>query len=360
MNNQVNPGSPSGEMSFKDFLLLVIKWIKYLFSKWMVLLCVAAIGAGMGCLKYMFATPQYKATTTVILQDDGNSGNSGGGLSIFGLGSSEQAADLFHGDNLKWLYTTRKLLKTTLLTTVDLDGKKQLLIESFIKEDEDVRKALKKSPTLQAVKFSESDNNDSLPPDPKKNQVIDLCVNLLRNKVVKVKDVDKTDGVIEVTVLTAKESLSLAIAHVLVNKVNDYYVKTKTEKAQKQVDELEMAAADYNARMNTAMYQTAASVDDVPYPNPNRQINTVPARRKGVDVELNSRLYSQIMANLEVAKSDLKKATPILQVVDAPTSPLPIDMPNWKIWVSLGAFVLLFLTAVFLIIIKAIKETLAS
>lgn len=344
------------EISLKEFLLLVIKWVKYIFSRWKILLLAMILGALIGFFYCYTVKPKYNAITTFVLDEQDNKG-AGLGLANLNLGGNKKSSDLFHGDNLKWLYSTRAMLQRTLLTPVLHHGKRDLLITRFLRDDPEARKLLERNPTLSAVRFSEADA-DSVN-NPLKNRVINLCISLL-SKGLRVNEVDKTNGVIKVSVLSSKEDLAMDLAQVLVATVNDYYVKTKTQKAQEQVNALQLKASEYSDRLSSTMYQTASSIDNVPYANPNRQVSEVPARRRGIDVEVNTTLYGQIMASLELAKADLAKATPILLVVDAPTYPLPVEHPSTTLWSIVGAIVALFLTISFLLIRKILTGIMAQ
>jgi len=348
------------EMTLKDFILLINKWLKYLGSKWLLIFIVASIGAALGFARSYFAKPNYKAISTFVLDEEKSSGG-GGGLAVLGLGDGGGEGGLFQGDNLKWLYTTRAMIQKSLLTeVVASDGKKILLVEWFMSFDEDALKMLNNDPSLKHIKFtsSESDSLNNL--GIQKNALLGVCYNLVKSKYIKVKDVDKTEDVIEVTVTSPDEKFAKNLADVLVQNVNSFYIQTKTQKVATQVAELQQQASEYNTRMNASMYQTAAAIDAVPYANPNQQVNLVQPKRKGIDVELNSAIYTQIIRNLETSKMELAQATPLIQVIDAPLYPLPVDKPGLMMSVLLFGLVGIVLSIILLIVRKVYLEALAD
>lgn len=349
------------EMTLKDFLLLITAWLKYLKGKWFILLTVAVIGAGVGFLRSFFAKPVYKATSTFVLDEEKSSGG-GTGLALLGLGGSGGRGEigLFQGDNLKWLYATRAMVQKSLLTVVEQDGKQILLVDWFLQFDNDALKILKADPSLKTLKFvgTEADSLNSL--GPKKNALLNDCYNIIKNKYLKVKDVDKTEGVIEVTITSLNEHFAKNLSDILVENVNKFYIQTKTQKVATQVAKLQEQANEYSKKMNVSMYQTASAIDAVPYANPNQQVNLVQPKLKKVDAEVNSAIYTEIIRNLETSKMDLAQATPLIQVVDTPIYPLPSDKLGLVMNVllfSLGGF---FITALILILRRIYIEAINS
>src|SRR3546814_9680595 len=56
------------EISVKELILSIQGWIRYLWSKWSILLIAGIVGGALG-LWYSFAkTPTYTATTTFVLE----------------------------------------------------------------------------------------------------------------------------------------------------------------------------------------------------------------------------------------------------------------------------------------------------
>ena len=108
------------------------------------------------------------------------------------------------------------------------------------------------------------------------------------------------------------------------------------------------------------MYQTAEAVDAIPYPNPANQVSLIPPKRKGIDAELNSAIYVQMAKTLESSKMELAQATPLIQVIDAPTYPLPISKPGLLINLILGGFIGAFLISVILVLRKAYRDLMAN
>ena len=105
-------GEEEKEVSLKDLINRLIDWIKYLFSKWLIIGIVAAVGAGLGVLYAYMAKPVYSASVSFVLS---NKSASGGGLmglaSQFGFDFGSNGTDVFSGDNIISLMRSRKMYR---------------------------------------------------------------------------------------------------------------------------------------------------------------------------------------------------------------------------------------------------------
>jgi len=76
---------------------------------------------------------------------------------------------------------------------------------------------------------------------------------------------------------------------------------------------------------------------------------TAPSKRKQVDVQANTAILTQIVAQLELAKVNLRKETPLIQVIDQPILPLEKEKVGRLKSLILGGFLAGFLSVLYLI-----------
>ena len=78
--------------------------------------------------------------------------------------------------------------------------------------------------------------------------------------------------------------------------------------------------------------------------------------RNQIDVQTNSAILSQLIAQLEIAKVSLRKETPLLQVIDAPILPLEkIKFSRLK-FLILGGFFGGFIAIIYIVFMKLRKN----
>jgi uncharacterized protein involved in exopolysaccharide biosynthesis len=54
-------------------------------------------------------------------------------------------------------------------------------------------------------------------------------------------------------------------------------------------------------------------------------VKRVPSVNRQVDVQANTAILTELVKNLELAKVDLRKETPLIQIIDTPLLPLPYE-----------------------------------
>lgn len=340
-NPQPRSHPANDEVSLKDVILSLREWLYYLLSQWKVLLIALVVGVILG-LAYSFFTPKkYVAKTTFVLDEDSQTGGSMGALAGLSnvLGGGGGDGSLFSGDNIMWLYTSNRMLGETLLDTVNSGEKKIVLINWLLEIDHDLKSVDKKM----------RDNNSRYEGFPNmtlsrrelsrgQGQVLNAAISIIKSNYIQTSVENNTVGIVGVTFTSTEEAFSLAFARKIVALVNNFYINTKTQKEQEQVEVLQKKVDEYNHNMNQSMHQAANAADAVPYANPMLRSLQVKPQREVVDVQLNSTIYTTLVQQLEMAKVALAKETPLIQVVDAPELPLGTShMGYFKAAISFGA-----------------------
>lgn len=356
MTDNSVPQTPSNdsEISAKQLFVDIKRWKNYILKNWILLLVIATMGAAAGMAFGYFAKPKYVAESTFVLEEGGES--KGGALARLGLGGSS-SDNLFQTDNIIWLYSSRLMLEKTLLTMVDVDGKKELLVNMFLKES-GLDKKIAKEAKLKDVRFTQP-YSDSLVLSQNQNAVLTSCVGVIRAGYIKTLELDKTKNIINVTVTSKDEMFSLCFTQKIVENVNRFYIDTKTKKAKIEVDALEQKADSFKRQMNRSMYQVAADVDAAPNANPNLQVLRVAPQRSKVDVEVSSTIYTELVKLLETRRMEMSKEMPLIQVIDTPVLPLSSSKIGMVKGGVLFAAVAVFLSVVVLSI-KRYFESLKS
>ncbi|WP_443936897.1 lipopolysaccharide biosynthesis protein [Pedobacter sp. MW01-1-1] len=271
---------------------------------------------------------------------------------------------IFQGDNILELYKSRKMIEQTLLTEVDYEGKKQLLIDRYIAFNT-LKDKWKEKPELLTINFSER--------LPLKSQILNLKSERLRDSVLGtiVADInknyltvakpDKKLSIIKAEVKASDEFFAKAFDEQIVKNVNDFYVQTKTKKSVENVQILQQKTDSVRAVMNGAIYTAAAVADATPNLNPTRQVQRIaPAQRSQFSAETNKAILSSLVQNLEMAKISMRKDAPLIQIVDEPVYPLRKDVFSKIKGIILGGIILGFLSVIYLIFKIILKNILSE
>lgn len=346
------------EVSVKDLIISLQGWVRYLWSKWLILLIAGILGGALGLWYAFVKTPTYTAKTTFVLE----SGEGQGRLSQFagvaalaGINLGGGGGGLFQGDNILELYKSRNMLEETLLSPVHPDSS-QLLIERYMAYNE-TRETWEEQPELLALDFSVDPS--VLNPDTRRlrDSVVTEFVNAIRENLLSVNKPDKTLSIIQVEVTSPDEVFAKSFNENLVRRVNDFYIQTKTKKSTDNIAILEAKVDSVRAVMTGAIYSAARVSDATPHLNPTRQTQRMaPVQEAQFTAEANQAILSQLLQNLELSKMNLLQEQPLIQLVDTPVYPLPVDRVGKAKGIVIGGFLLGFLTLLTLIGLKWYRD----
>jgi hypothetical protein len=350
----------SDEISLKELILKIQRLWHFLLSKWITILIAGIIGGAIGLTYAFLKKPLYKAELSFALEDDKSS--SGGGLSGalglasqfgFDLGSSGGGA--FSGDNLQQLMKSRSMVENTLLTTVNVNGKKETLAELYISFNKLHEQWLNK-PELKDIQFLPGTDRTKF--TLQQDSILGVFYrNIIKNNLF-VDKIDKKLSIIIVVVNSTNELFSKYFTEILTKTVSDFYIDTKTKKSVQNVNILQHQTDSVRRELNAAITGVALSGDVNPNANPSLQILRVPSQHRQVDVQANQAILTQLVANLELSKVSLRKETPLIQVIDRPILPLEKERFGKAKGLILGGVMFGILTVLFLVFSKALKSIL--
>lgn len=347
------------EISLKELILKIREWWQYLWSKKWFIIAAGLVGGLLGLGYAYYKKPVYTATTTFVLE----SGEKGGGLGAYAGVASMMGIDLgggggiFQGDNILELYKSRTMLEQALFSALDSTSK-QPLIERYIGVNE-WRKGWEDKPDLNNLKFTIGDlKKPKL--NEKSQRLRDSVIGKVVESIAKVDLVvakpDKKLSIIKVDVKSKDEIFAKRFNEELVNKVNEFYIQTKTKRSLDNVTILQRKTDSVRAIMNGAIYSAVVVADATPNLNPTRQVQrAAPVQRAQFSAETNKAVLGEMVKNLEMSKMALQKETPLIQVVDEPIYPLTKEKLGKAKGMVLGGLIFGFLT-VFVLLLKYILK----
>lgn len=352
-----NGVTDNNEISLKELIFKLKEWCRYLISKWLLILFLGLVGGIIGFIYAYTKEAVYIATTTFVLEDSG----AGGGLGSLGGLASMVGVDvkggggIFEGDNILELYKSRQMIERALLSEVNFDNKKQLLVDRYVDINK-LKEAWAKKPELNNISFKIKKTVTV-----KSTRLIDSLlgsiVNDINKNYLKVVKPDKKLSIIKVEVTAPEEFFAKAFNEQIVKTVNDFYVQTKTKKSLENISILQQKTDSVRRTMNRDIYSAAETTDETPNLNPTRQVQRVaPVQRSQFSAETNKAILAELLKNLEMSKISLRKETPLIQVIDVPVFPLEKQKLSKAKGIILGGFIFGFICVIGLLVKKIFSE----
>ena len=350
------PATQDDEISLKELILKLKEWTNFLLGKWKLLLLAGIFGGAIGVVYAYLQKPVYTATLTYALEDE----KAGGGLSgAMGLASSlgfdlggGSGGGAFAGSNLMELMHSRSLIEKTLLAPVEIGGKTTNLANYYIDVYE-LREDWTKKPELANISFPVISNRLGF--TRVQDSVLCLISDEINKTQLSITQKDKKISIGTIDVKSIDELFSKKFCESLVKEVTNFYVDTKSKKAKMNVAILEKQSDSIRAELNAAITGVAVANDNTFSLNPALNVKRSPSAQRQVDVQANSAILTQLVANLEMAKVSLRKETPLVQIIDAPILPLKKDKVSKLKSLILGGFLCGFLVVMGLVGRRVLK-----
>ena len=290
--------------------------------------------------------PKYTAKLTfVVANEKSNSLGSFSGLAaIAGIDLGGGGSDLFSSDNITELMKSRRMIESTLLTPMEVDGKRVTLIEHYISFKK-LRKSWSKNLKLTNIHYE-------IKCDPAKfSREQDSIIESIFKEIIKedfrVSKPNKNLSIIESAFTSINEIFSKVFLEELNNKVSEFYIETKTKRLKQNVDILQDRADSLSGIITSATMGIASLTDQ--NLNSSRAIAIAGRSRKQIDLQVAGAVYTEVVKNLELAKVTLQKETPLIQVIDSPVYPLKKEKLGKLKGIVLGGFLAGFLAIGFLL-----------
>lgn len=361
--NQLNNTNAvdADEISLKELIQKIKDWIAYLKSKWKIILLAGVLGAAIGVVDAFFQKPTYKAVLTFALEEDkGGGGGLGGAMGLassFGIDLGSSGGGAFAGSNLMELMKSRLLVEKTLLNPVVVNGDTISLAEYYIQINE-LREKWSEKPALKNVQFlpNSERSNFTLQQDSILQTIFKSLTDL---KSLTISQKDKKISITNIEVISENEKFAKVFCENLAKETSEFYIETKSKKSRLNVEILQKQTDSIREALNSAITGVASASDNVYNLNSALMVKRAPSTKKQVDVQANTAILTQLVAQLELSKVTLRKETPLIQVIDRPILPLEKDKVSKLKSLILGGFLAGFLTVLYLVFSSLYKKIVA-
>lgn len=346
----------SHEITIAELLDYIQLWFRFLLSKWKTIVLYGILGGCIG-LTYALLTPKkYVAELNFALEEKGGSASPYAAIaSQFGVDLGGGNGGAFTGENLVGLLHSRMMIEKTLLSEVEFNGKRDLLINRYIEYNE-LRLKWEKKESLRNIKFTVG------VPRNQYSTTQDSIVNGIQNQISKaqlsIKKVDKKLNLVQVLFTSQDELFAKVFTEKLVAEASLFYIETKTKKSRKNIELLELRIDSVRAELDNRLLSAAVAKDQ--NANPARALVGIPYTKKQIDIQLLTTVYAELSKNLELAKFTLMKEEPLVQVIDSPILPLRVEKPGKLTSIILFGFVFGVIHIIWIVLKKFVRDSSAE
>jgi hypothetical protein len=346
------------EITLKELIQKANEWMAYLRSKYKKIALAAIIGALLGIGYSFYKKPVYTATLTYALEDGKAAGGGLGSLASsfgFDIGGASGNSGAFSAMNLMELFKSRAMVEQTLLAPVNQNNTTISLAEMYI-QDNNWREKWADKPLLKNIQFLPKTDRSKF--TRIQDSIFGVIYDNLSKKSLTVEQKDKKVAIGTITLNATNEFFAQQFTLALTKTVTDFYIETKSKRAKENMDILMRQTDSIRGELNGAITGVALATDNTFGLNPALNIKRVPSAKKQVDVQANTAILTELVKQSELAKVTLRKETPLIQIIDQPILPLPVNELGLIKGFVIGAFLAVFFTVLFLLFKKFWKELL--
>lgn len=357
-NNQIENSNISDDsISLKQFVFKIKEWVAFLFSKWKKILLIGLIGSILGFTYAKRSKITYKAVLSFAMDDDKGGGGLGSALGLassLGITSGGGGGGIFTSNNLTQLMKSRLVVEKTLLKPILINGKKSTLAEYYI-EINNIRKSWNEHPNLKSISFLLS--RDSVKYTRQQDSILQTIFSALATKQsLLIDQKDKKFTIFNLEVTNENELFAKLFCENLANETSNFYVQTINKKSRLNVSILQNQVDSVKRQLTNSINGIATETDNIYNLNPAYNKKTAISKNKQVDLQTNSAILTNLVVQLELAKINLRKETPLIQEIDHPTLPLEKEKLSKLNYMILGGFLGGFLSVIFLIFRELYKK----
>ena len=335
-----------------EFYLSVLKeWFFYIWSFKKIIIIMGLTGSVLGFTYSYLNKPIYISKLSFALEEDSGSALTGA-LALagsFGLDiGRDGTSGAFSGTNILDLISSRSVIEKSLLKPDPTNLSKPLISRylnigtNILMKDEN--------------KISFNVNEDINSMGREKDSITGLIYNSLILGDLNVDQENPKSSIMTITVKSKDQIFAREFAISLSNTVSELYIETKSSKERKNLLIIEKQVDSVRNELNNAILNTAIENDKNFALNPALNVNRIDFLKNQVDLQANTAILTELVKNLEIARSSLRRKTPLIQVLDYPKIPLPKIYFRKLKGIIYGGILFGFLTVSYLMSVRYLRN----
>ncbi|MES2430056.1 MAG: hypothetical protein V4556_03905 [Bacteroidota bacterium] len=340
-----------------ELFLTLREWVRFILRKWLILLIFSIIGCAIGIYIAYTTKPKFESTLTFSL-DEGASNSMGTAMSLaaqFGLNLGGSGNDIFGGDNILTIINSRRAIEGVFLSVDSTDGNIETMANKYLRIINWKKKYANK-PAIKDINFPIGLSKENF--TYLQDSVLYILYVDFSKKNLRASHPDKRINSYEIHVTTLNEKFSKVFTDKLINFTSTLYTELKTKKSRQTIEVLESRVIA-NKGLTGASINNKVAAQDANL-NPAFASAQAPIQKQQINVQAYGGAYAELYKNLELAKFQFLKETPLLQVIDAADYPMKKIKASKLVYGIVGGFVvflIVFLLLAFLQFVKSVPKT---
>lgn len=280
--------------------------------------------------------------------DARSSGGFGGLMSL--AASFAGAGGGTSNDVLSGIFTSRNVLKSSMLEEAELYGRKDKLGNFFL-ESVGYMDVFKVTPGMENFKLTAPDIYKL---SRTEDSILSMVYEMFSEDYLEV-EFDPLAGLIRAGVFTPQKELSTALCETMLRYTNQYYATGNSQKALDGFNKLNQRVDSITGALNYYNNILAKTKDQNIFNRKDQGVVNLSEINREITV-LNIQ-YNDAISSLEAAKAALSSETNVIRIVDQPAFSTELDERDPDFWGIIGLAVGCVLSIIILCFVKASKDS---
>ena len=333
------------EITLKELILNIKEWFSFILSKWKIIFLFSVIGSICGYLYSINKETLYVAELSFIVENDKPMVLDGSLSTTFSFdlgGSSDEG--IFSSTNMIELFKSRRMVEKTLLTKIPWNNKNISLADMYLMINQSEEKILDSKNIIFPINKQRQDFSR------KQDSILGQIYSAVKTNYLTIDYLDKKTSIIKVKMKNKNELFAKSFLEKLAQVVSDDYYEIKTKKSKINMMVLQRQTDSVRVELNNALNGIEIVKENSFNLNSDLKIHRLNPKQQKVDIEINTKVLTEFIKQLEISKVAVSKDTPLIQVIDRPIFPLEILKFGKIKGIILGGFLALFLVIGFYVI----------
>lgn len=284
---------------------------QYVLRRWYILLISGVVGALAGIMYATFQQPRYASNVTFALEE--NNGNMNGAFNLaaeLGLSLGSGSGNLFTGENILQVLTSRRIIEAVLLSVDSSGPQKITLADRYLAMGAKGKATTIQFPvTLPRAKYTYQQDS-----------ILYTVYQSIVNGDLTIGKPDKRATIFALSFTSADEKFTQLFSERILEMTTVFYTELRTKRSLETIEILEQRLSELKGGLYTAFSDQAASRDA--NVNPAFSSANVPLQKQQFNVGIYGSAYTELYKNLEIARYQYLQQKPLVQIIDGPALPM--------------------------------------
>lgn len=336
------------EITIAELIFLIERQIKYLWSKWTLILLFSLFTSSLFLVYHFFKPVTYTAELTYMINEEDGSTGIGSISSVLGqFGLSGSVKGKYNLDKIIELSKSRNITNKVLFQKLNVAEHNDYIANHIFNHH-----VIGSSHSINEEGFFDSlPSNNDLEKNTELKKIHHNLVGINASPFpIILHDYNENSGILTISATSYKQELAIGISKMMFEQLKQYYIEKTIEKQRQTYEVFKNKTDSLEAKLKETNFALLKFEDT----SRNLTLKQYQARRLNLQAEATklSAAYTEAFKSLQIAELTLENKTPFITLIDEAILPLTSNKGSFIKQGIIGFLIGGLLIAIYLLISK--------